>query len=134
MTSRSYRDLQAQRRKQEFDRGGWAEDTVVYAQLDTTGSGQFTTEVSFGTAFEGAPFFAFGVSLQDDEILADGDAPFVSCGVVDWLKAENSENREPDIYLGATVWVNVSSGKDYALTHRFAFEGMAFKNIQFIEA
>jgi len=105
----------------------------MYSQFGTSGSGQFSTEVSFGTAFEGAPFFSFGVALQDDEVVVAGDAPFVSCGVVEWSKADNSENREPGIYLGGTVWVNVSSAKDYKLTIQFAFEGVALKNLQFFE-
>lgn len=118
--------------RQEQERDAWSETGVVYASYDYTGTGPFTTELlDFKTVFAAEPFFTYGVELQPDEYLVEGDYPFVSCGVSSWELTEvPADSTATAYYLGARVWINVSSAKVYALRFRLAFEGPLFKNVE----
>ena len=73
------------------------------------------------------------MELQEDETLVDADYPFVTCGVYEWERtAETSQERAQRFYLGAVVWVAVSSAKSYRLRIRLAFEGTAMRNREYI--
>lgn len=118
--------------RQEQERGTWAETGVTYMTYDYTGTGGLVTEVlDFKTVFVSEPFFTFGVELQPDNYLVEGDYPFVSCGVSSWSITEvPADSTAEAYYLGAQVWINVSSSTVYALRFRLAFEGILFKNVE----
>jgi len=103
----------------------------------TKGSGTFLTEeVSFSTAFEGTPFFSYGVELVEGQELVSGDYPFVTVGVAEWVIKETTEEdfiekKIKPFYLGAKLWISVSSSKSYELTYSMVFEGVVMKNPQF---
>jgi hypothetical protein len=101
---------------------------------DTIGSGELVTELlDFKTVYEGAPFFAYGVELQPGEVLEAGDYPFVSCGVSEWDTniVEEDDTIKTPLYLGASIYINVVSSKQYNLRFRLSFEGIALKNVEY---
>ena len=121
-------------KKTELDRETWADTSVVVAARDTIGAGELITElIDFGTVFEEAPFFSFGVEAQEGEVLEPGDFPFVSVGVSEWqvTKTDEGDPNTPTYYLGAYVWINVVSRKPYRLRFRFSFEGIALRNVEY---
>lgn len=122
--------------KTRLDRDTWAGPHLVVTAYDTVGSGEFNTElIEFGTVFEDAPFFAYGVELAENETLVDGDYPFVSCGVSQWEVTKTEEDVAGlNYYLGAYVWVNVVSSKQYRLRFRLSFEGTAMKNVEYFRS
>ena len=134
MTSRVYERVRKADRKQEFDRATWANTTQVLLAYDTIGSGELATElIDFKTVFENAPFFSYGVELQPGETLTEGDFPFVTCGISGWntnLTEEDDPINFP-VYLGAYVYINVVSSKQYRLRFRLSFEGIAMKNVEY---
>ena len=131
----TYRSLRQATARQELDRATWADTTQVLLAYDTVGSGTLTTELlEFRTVFEGAPFFAYGVELQPDEILSPSDYPFVTCGIAEWetnTVDEDGNLLDFPIYLGAYIYINVVSSKQYKLRFRLSFEGIALKNVEY---
>lgn len=127
-----YRQVDRAGRARQLDRGTWAENTVALMVLDIEGSGeQLTDLLSFGVVFDGPPSFSYGVELIEGQSLVPSDFPFVTCGVSTWETMqfeEATDGRGADYYIGAYLWVNVSSSTQYRLRFRFAFEGVAFKN------
>jgi hypothetical protein len=132
--SNAYRGLDRAARHREVDRTGWAGSQLVLTTWDTIGSGTILTDlIPFGTVFEGQPFFSFGVELQEEETLTEADYPFVTCGVQEWQRtAESALQRAERFYTGATIWIAVSSFRQYRLRYRFAFEGTAMRNREHI--
>lgn len=134
MTSRVYGRVRKADQKQQFDRATWADTTQILLSYDTIGSGELITELlDFKTVFEGSPFFAYGVELQPGEVLEAGDYPFVTCGISQWettVVAEDDPAAIP-MYLGAYVYINVVSSKQYGLRFRLSFEGIAMKNVEY---
>lgn len=121
----------------EVDRRQWAGTVTTVLSYETEGTGSFiTTPITFGTPYVGPPFFSFGVELYPGTTLTDGDFPFVSAGVGEWVTEEPPEHYlERDlklIHTGAIVWLNVSSRVGYRLIFRLTFEGTAMKNPQFL--
>lgn len=134
MTSRVYDRVRRADLQQQFDRATWADTTQVILAYDTIGSGELVTEMlDFKTVFEGTPFFAYGVELQPGETLEEGDYPFVSCGISEWETnlVEEEETGKTPVYLGAAVYINVVSSKQYKLRFRLSFEGIAVKNVEY---
>ena len=126
-----YRDVRAADRRRELDRQTWAGTNIVFLTYDIVGSGELTTELlEFGTAFESIPFFSYGVEVAEGTELVSGDFPFVSAGVASWQVTETEDTNDVPIYLGAFVWIRVSSSTQYGLRFRFAFEGTALRNIE----
>lgn len=134
MTSRVYQRVRQADLQQQFDRATWADTTQVILTYDTIGSGELVTEmIDFKTVFEDTPFFAYGVELQTGETLETGDYPFVSCGVSEWDTnvVEEEETVKTPLYLGAAIYINVVSSKQYKLRFRLSFEGIAIKNVEY---
>lgn len=134
MTTRSFERVRKADLQQQLDRGTWADTTQVVLAYDTIGSGELITEIiDFKTVFEGAPFFAYGVELQSGETLETGDYPFVSCGVAEWdiTTVEEDDDLMVPSYLGAAIYINVVSSKQYKLRFRLSFEGIAMKNVEY---
>lgn len=133
--SHAYQGINRSNRQREVSRTAWAGSNLVLTAWDTIGSGTTLTDlIEFGTIFEGQPFFSFGVELQEDETLVEGDYPFVTLGVQEWQRTE--QTTEDDItlrfYTGAVVWIAVTASKSYRLRHRLAFEGTAMRQRQHI--
>jgi len=123
--------------KREIDRKQWASTVTTVISYETAGVGAFITEpVMFGTPYSGKPFFTFGVELHPANKLVEGDFPFVSAGVGEWVTEEPSEDYVEKglklIHTGAIVWLNVSSQFGYRLIFRLTFEGTAMKNPQYL--
>jgi hypothetical protein len=128
-----YKNINNAFMKTELDRQTWASQGVVVQALDIIGSGEVLTNlIDFGTVFQSAPAFAYGVELQPGETLVTGDYPFVTCGVSEWSQyAPHPELASATpLYGGAYLWINVSSSKPYKLRFRFSFEGTIFKNVE----
>ena len=120
-------------KRQELDRATWAQPIQVVAAYETEGVGELITDViDFGTAFEGPPFFSYGVELMEDQVLVEGDFPFVTCGVQEWVLSGEASDDVPARYIGAVVWIRVSSATRYRLRFRLSFEGVAFRNAEFL--
>ena len=123
-------------KRTELDRRSWASDSVVVFMFETNGSGTFTTPMLvFGSAFEGPPLFTYGVEKYEGSDFVDGDFPHVSAGVGAWEKIDVEDSVEKQILLphvGANVWISVKSGRSYRLVFRLAFEGVAYKNPQYL--
>ena len=123
--------------RRELDRAQWAGPISMIFGYATNGSGTFLTEeISFSTAFEGTPFFSYGVELVEGQELTSGDFPFVTVGVAEWVVKETTEEdfvekKIKPFYLGAKLWISVSSSKSYELTYSMVFEGVVMKNPQF---
>ena len=120
-------------RRRDIDRRTWASPTTIVFAYETIGSGSFLTpELDFGLSYEGSPFFSFGSSLVTGE-LTDGDYPFITVGVAEWLTKE-VDDEDFAIkgikleHVGAILWVSVSSSTAYTLSHNLVFEGVAYKN------
>ena len=117
----------------DLDRRTWASPTAVVFTYRTKGSGSFLTPVlEFGLSFEGPPFFSFGTSLSSGE-LVDGDYPFVTIGVTEWVTKDVGDEdfvikKIKPSHTGAILWIAVNSGRSYNMEHSFVFEGTAFKN------
>ena len=123
--------------KREVDRRQWASTVTTVVSYETAGKGAFITEpVMFGTPYAGAPFFTFGVELHPANSLLEGDFPFVSAGVGEWVTQDPPEDYMEKglklIHTGAIVWLNVSSQYGYRLIFRLTFEGTAMKNPQYL--
>jgi hypothetical protein len=132
-----YSHIERSGKSRELDRNTWAGETTLVFAYETKGSGTFVTELlDFGIAYEGTPFFSYGVELIPGSTLVDGDYPFVSAGVGEWIKKEDvddfAEKQLKLLHTGAHVWISVSSNKSYRLIFRMTFEGIAFKNPQFL--
>lgn len=121
----------------QLDRVQWAGPVSMIFGYQTQGSGTFLTEeIEFVTAFEGAPFFSYGVELVEGDSLIGGDFPFVTVGVAEWVTQEiteedSIEKKIKPFYLGAKLWISVSSSKAYELAYSLVFEGIVMKNPQF---
>lgn len=141
MTSRSgtppgsapFRGIDRAGKTREVDRNSWAGSQLVLATWDTIGSGTILTGgITFGAVFEGRPFFSYGVELQENETLVDGDYPFTACGVSEWRTTELADERAQPFYTGAVVWIRVDANFPYRLRFRFAFEGTVVRNREHI--
>jgi hypothetical protein len=131
--SAPFRRIENATRARELDRQGWAGSHLVLAAWDTIGSGTITTEpILFGTVFEDEPFFSYGVELQEDETLVDGDYPFTSCGISEWQTTAPRDVDGKIFYLSGIVWISVVAAKSYRLRFRFGFEGIAMRNREYI--
>lgn len=127
-----FRSIDRASKVRNIDRTAWAGGQLVVATWDTLGKGTVLTgAIYFGVAFEGRPFFSHGVELTEGNLQAN-DYPFVNCGVQTWLTTDATQNPAQVFYLGAVVWIMVSSEASYALTHRFSFEGKAMRNREYI--
>ena len=132
-----YGHIEGAARARELDRGTWASGQTTVFAYETKGAGTAQTELlDFGIAYEGPPFFSYGVELVPGETLVDGDYPFVSAGVGQWVTKQDDEDFAEKqlklLHTGAYVFINVRSQKSYRLIFRMAFEGVAFKNSQFL--
>jgi hypothetical protein len=132
----TYEQTKRNERRVELDRQTWAGTTVLQTAYETEGSGQFISdEISFGTVFEGRPFFSHGVELVEGQTLVAGDYPFITAGVSEWVQEPDVETAAADPqkivhYLGAYVWINVASSSSYLLRFRLSFEGTASRNVE----
>ena len=117
----------------DLDRRTWASPTAIVFTYGTKGAGALQTEqLDFGIAYEGPPFFSYGTSLARGE-LVEGDYPFVTIGVTEWItKVVDDEDfvikKIKPLHVGAILWIAVSSRESYELEHNLIFEGVAFKN------
>jgi hypothetical protein len=129
----TYRSLRKAERATRLDRDTWAGTSLLILTYDTIGAGTFETDLlDFGLVFEEAPFFAYGAELQPGETLIAGDYPIVNCGVTRWETNEDPETRVGNVfYLGAYVWINVSSNSTYRMRFRLSFEGTAMRNVEY---
>ena len=124
-----YKRIRRANVRQQFDRVQWAEPVQFVISTDFTGTGAATVDITFNFPFEGPPLFSWGVELQEDEVLTEGDYPHVTSGVAVWTTEEVSENSAGALlYLGATVWYRSVSTRLYNTRLRTAFEGIAYKN------
>lgn len=131
--SAPFRGLERAARTRETDRNSWAGNNLVVTTWDTIGSGTTQTGgLTFGSVFEGRPFFSYGVELQENETLVDGDYPFTACGVLEWTTTVAADERAQLFYTGAVVWIRVDAGTQYRLRFRFAFEGTVIRNREFV--
>ena len=120
-------------KRRELERSTWAQPIQVVVSYDTLGVGELTTDpIMFGTVYEGPPFFSYGVELAEGETLVDGDFPFVTCGVQAWITGEEVSDVRPVPYIGAVVWIRVASSTRYQMRFRLSFEGMAFRNTEYL--
>lgn len=133
MTFTTYPRVRKATSKQQYDRETWATPTQVVTAYDMVGAGQITTDpISFGVVYETPPFFAYGVELQTGETLVAGDFPYCMCGVSAWTTTEIADgSRDIPYYLGASIWINVSSTKPYKLRFQLSFEGLAMRNVEY---
>lgn len=122
--------------KRELDRNQWAGPTTVILEYETKGAGSFLTEeLNFGVRFSGPPYMTFGAVLGELELLVEGDYPFVTAGVAEWVLKGAPEPDETLVqtsgpageYVGAKVWVSVFSNTPYKIRHVLKFEGLAMK-------
>lgn len=118
----------------QFDRQTWAGQSVVVFAYDTIGAGVIETELlDFGLAFEGPPFFTYGPELQPGVVLVADDYPQVTVGVREWHTSDIEVNeRAMLLYLGAYLWISILSGTAYRLRFRLSFEGIAFRNVEYL--
>lgn len=132
-----YREIQKSRRRDRLDRDTWASTSVVVVSYDVEGSGTVTTEdIMFGAVFEETPFFRYGVEVKPGSTaLVEGDYPFVTAGVSNWIVNTDDEEDQfaTKYYLGANVYINVVSYTPYKLRFRLSFEGLAMKNTEFFQ-
>ncbi len=120
-------------KRQELDRATWAQPIQVVVAYETEGVGELLTDpIDFGVVFEGAPFFSYGVELVEDQTLVSGDFPFVTCGVNEWVTVEEESDQVLQRHTGAVVWIRVSSATQYQMRFRLSFEGVAFRNTEFL--
>jgi hypothetical protein len=133
-----YSNIRRSEESRVLDRRTWAGATTIVLAYETKGAGTLTTELlDFGLVFEGPPFFTYGVELAQGEILVDGDYPMVSAGIAEWVTKETSDEDFAEkqlklLHTGAYVAINVQTNKSYRLVFRMSFEGIAFKNTQFL--
>lgn len=119
-------------RKRELDRQTWASHSTIVLKYETEGSGSFLTpELMFGVRFSGAPYVSFGAEQSKVGSLVDGDYPFVTVGVAEWVTKSYSDDGAargvvPE-HIGAKLWISVSSETSYLITHSLVFEGLAMK-------
>ncbi len=128
----TYRSISKAGRKTRLDQETWAGTTLLFLSYDMTGVGEVETELlDFGLVFEGVPFFSYGVELQPGEVLTPGEFPAVMCGVKEWQLTEvEADTRATPFYLGAYLWISVSSNISYRLRFRLSFEGIAMRNVE----
>jgi hypothetical protein len=127
-----YRRIRRANVRTQLDRGQWAGTQRLIVTADFVGIGSETFDVTFGTVFEGPPLFTYGVELQEDEVLTEGDYPHCTAGVALWDTKEASTNSAGRLlYLGATVWFRSVTARSYRLRLRMSFEGIMFKNPQY---
>ncbi len=117
---------------QELDRRTWASFTSVVMDYETIGSGSFLTpELKFGVRFSGSPYLSSGAALGEVSSLVDGDYPFVSVGVAEWVTMSFGEDAVAAgaqlEHVGVKLWISVSSRTSYKIRHTLAFEGLAMK-------
>lgn len=125
------RRIRRSNKRQQLDRGQWADQTQLIVAFDFEGIGSDIVDVEFGIVFEGPPVYSWGVEIQEDEILTPGDYPHVTSGVAEWMTKEASTNDQGRLlYLGAKVWFRSVSSRTYRTRLRTSFEGVAFKNPQ----
>lgn len=121
-------------KRETLDRATWASPVSIVYRYETEGSGTFITEeLLFSVAFEGKPFFSYGVELADATVLVAGDYPFVTVGVSEWMTESSTEEdfdekKIKPFHLGAKLWISVSSAKSYKLVYSLVFEGVVMKN------
>lgn len=133
-----YGHIRRSEQSRDLDRRTWAGSTTIVIAYETVGAGTFTTEmIDLGLAFEGPPFFTYGVELSEGQTLVEGDYPFVSAGIVEWVtNAETEEDFEEKqlslLHTGCFVGINVRSNKSYRLIFRMSFQGIAFKSTQYL--
>ena len=128
----TYKRLRDASQAQEFERRQWAQETQLVYRLNIEGRGELTLDpIKFGLAFQGAPFFWWGVELEVDNTLVEGDFPFVGCGVASWEKSTVSNEVVEPRYLGANLYVNISSVSEYKMVLTAVFEGVAYQNPAF---
>lgn len=133
MADVAYRQIRRASTKQRLDRNQWADVLQLIIAFDFDGVGSKTQEIEFGMVFEGAPVFSWGVELQEDDELTPNDYPFVTAGVASWVtKTASADERSTLLYLGGTVWYRSVSNRSYRTRLRTSFEGIAYKNPQYL--
>ncbi len=128
----TYRSIEKARDSRRLDQATWAGDTLLFLSYDTIGVGEIETElIDFGLVFESVPFFAYGVELQPGETLTEGQFPAVMCGVKEWQFTEvEADPRATPFYIGAFLWISITSSISYRLRFRLSFEGIAMRNVE----
>lgn len=131
---RLYPTVRRTERARELDRTTWAEPTVLIVTYDTVGAGVIETElIDFGMVFDDVPFVTYGAEAAPGQALISGDYPEITAGVKEWYTSEvGEEDRTVPLYLGAFLWISIASGTSYKLRFRFAFEGPAFRNVEYL--
>ncbi len=128
----TYRLTRQEDRRTQLDRQTWAGPVQLVLTYELTGAGEHTSEmISFGTVFEGKPFFTYGVELAEGETLIGGDFPLIMAGVGEWDLTEIDNDDEDPFYLGAKVWFNAVTKQTYSYLFRLSFEGVAVRNTEF---
>lgn len=132
----TYSNIRKAEIRRDLDRNTWAGPVQVLSTYATVGTGEFVTEaIEFGAVFEGRPFFAFGVELQESSpALVDGDFPLVGGGVTEWVVKEVPDDENKTVfYVGAYVWVTVVATTPYEMLWRFSFDGTAMRNVEYFK-
>lgn len=122
-----YRDAY---QRQERDRSTWASNVQAVRRVRVTGRGSINIPFEFGLAYQGPPFFSYGVELASGALVPN-DFPFVTAGVAGWMYTEVSDEMAVPLYTGAELFVGVWSVAEYDLIFTFVFEGIAFQNPQY---
>ncbi len=128
----TYTNLKKAASKARLDQQTWAGTSLLLLSYDTIGVGEIETElIDFGLVFEGAPFFSYGVELQPGETLTEGTFPSVMCGVKEYQLTEvEADTQATSFYIGAFLWIAISSTLSYRLRLRLSFEGVSMRNVE----
>ncbi len=128
----TYRSISKAQDRNRLDQTTWARNSVLFLSYDTIGVGEIETElIDFGLVFEEKPFFSYGVELQPNETLIAGSFPAVMCGVREWQLTEVERDiRAVPFYIGAFLWISISSNISYRLRLRLSFEGISMRNVE----
>ncbi len=127
-----YRRVSKAQDRSRLDQTTWARSALLLLSYDTIGAGEIETElIDFGLVFEDKPFFSYGVELQPNETLIAGEFPAVMCGVREWQLTEvERDDRAIPLYIGAFLWISISSNISYRLRFRLSFEGISMRNVE----
>lgn len=135
---RIFRNIRSAEFRHDLDAGMVAGVDRVVWRIESRGTpGQFgsvTTLPSdtFGVAFQGKPFFSWGVEVVDGNVnLQEGLFPFVTAGVYEWQTMPTQNEGVEPRYVGASVYLGVQSGWEYEYVFTFSFEGVVFRSPEF---
>lgn len=93
--------------------------------IDMQGAGEALVDVNFPVAFQERPSFSFGAELGANQVLEDGNFPWVNAMVRSWQMIVRDGIS---YYTGASVVVVASGPNDMAYTAHWTVTGKALTN------